>query len=257
MPDYSKKIIYLSKAQYQELVTNESITVDGVTINYNENDIYVTPQDEPVTDVQVNGTSVVNNGVANVSIATKSSVGVIQVGDGLILGNGGSVDPHVLNILRAADTKIKAGSDSYNPIVPGYQHKAVYYGLAKLAGADMASASGETIGVYPAAQKSAISDMLNAPETVSGTTPTITAKSGVRYICGECSTLSITAPESGCIDVTFQSGSTPTVLTVSSAKTGVSAIKWANGFDPTSLEANTTYEVNILDGEFGVVGSWT
>lgn len=93
--------------------------------------------------------------------------------------------------------------------------------------------------------------------TVSGSTPTITGVENTRYICGECSTLTITAPASGCIDVVFESGSTPTVLTVSSAKTGVTAIKWANGFDPTALEANTTYEINILDGEFGVVGKWT
>ena len=94
-------------------------------------------------------------------------------------------------------------------------------------------------------------------ETVSGTTPSITAVANHRYICGECSTLSITVPASGCIDVLFESGTTATVLTVTSAKTGVTAIKWANGFDATSLDASTTYEINILDGEFGVVGSWT
>lgn len=98
---------------------------------------------------------------------------------------------------------------------------------------------------------------LHNTTTVSGATPTITGVENTRYICGECAILSITAPASGCIDVVFESGSTPTVLTVSSAKTGVTAIKWANGFDPTALEANTTYEINILDGEFGVVGSWT
>lgn len=98
---------------------------------------------------------------------------------------------------------------------------------------------------------------INPVVSVSGTTPSITGAANTRYICGECSTLTITAPASGCVDVTFTSGSTPTVLTVSSAKTGVTAIKWANGFDPSALEANTTYEVNILDGEFGVVGSWT
>ena len=92
---------------------------------------------------------------------------------------------------------------------------------------------------------------------VSGSTPTITGADNTRYICGEVSTLSITAPASGCIDVTFTSGSTPTVLTVTSAKSGVSAIKWANGFDSTSLEADTVYEINILDGEYGVSGSWT
>ena len=96
-----------------------------------------------------------------------------------------------------------------------------------------------------------LTDLADNTETISGTTPSITGVSGHRYICGECATLSITAPASGCIDVVFESGSTPTVLTVSSS------IKWANGFDPTSLEANTTYEINILDGEFGVVASWT
>ena len=94
-------------------------------------------------------------------------------------------------------------------------------------------------------------------ETVSGGTPSITGAANKRYICGECSTLSITAPASGIIDVVFESGSTATVLTVTSAKTGVSAVKWANGFDPTSLDANTVYEINIMDGEYGVVGKWT
>jgi len=43
VPNYSKKIVYLSKAQYQELIANNSVTVNGVTVTYNENDIYVTP----------------------------------------------------------------------------------------------------------------------------------------------------------------------------------------------------------------------
>ena len=94
-------------------------------------------------------------------------------------------------------------------------------------------------------------------ETVIGTTPSITGADNHRYICGEAATLSITAPESGSIDVLFVSGSTATVLTVNSAKSGVTAIKWANGFDPTSLDANTTYEINILDGEYGVACAWT
>ena len=38
------KIVYLSEEQKEELFENDTITVDGVTIEYSENDIYVTPQ---------------------------------------------------------------------------------------------------------------------------------------------------------------------------------------------------------------------
>lgn len=91
-------------------------------------------------------------------------------------------------------------------------------------------------------------------ETVSGATPTITAQDNHRYVCGEVSTLDITLPASGIVDVVFTSGSTATVLTIT-PPTGVT-LKWANGFDPTSLEANTTYEINIMDG-LGVAATWT
>ena len=94
----------------------------------------------------------------------------------------------------------------------------------------------------------------NPTVSVSGMTPTITALPGISYVCGEVSTLDITLPASGCIGVVFQSGSTATVRTVT-PPTGVT-LKWANGFDPTALDANTTYEINIMDG-LGVAASWT
>ena len=89
---------------------------------------------------------------------------------------------------------------------------------------------------------------------VSGSTPSITALPGHQYICGEVSTLTVSIPASGCVDVVFESGSTPTVLTVTPPN-GVT-VKWANGFDPSSLDANTTYEINIMNG-LGVAVSWT
>ena len=85
---------------------------------------------------------------------------------------------------------------------------------------------------------------------VSGTTPTITAQADYRYVCGEVATLDFTPSQTGICDVVFTSGATATVLTVPST------IKWANGFDPTSLDANTTYELNIMDG-LGVACAWT
>lgn len=208
-----------------------------------------------VDDVKVNGTSVVTSGVANIPLADGTTPGVVIVRNG---SDGLKVDSSDrLSIDAASPNNIKGGDNNYKPITPYYQHNSVFFGLATAAGNSDQSSSNNSVGTYTEDAKSKISDMLNAPETVSGSTPSITAKSGVRYICGECDTLSITAPESGCIDVVFTSGTTPTVLTVSSAKTGVSAIKWTGSFDPSSLGASTTYEINILDGEFGVVGSWT
>lgn len=206
----------------------------------------------PVTDVQVNGTSVLSNGTANIPLAGTSNPGVVKVSSSY----GTFMDGMTLGVSKATSDNVKGGTQQSKPIVPYNQHESAFYALAKAAGADMASVSGATVGVYPEAQKSAISQMLNAPVSVSGSTPSITAKPGVRYVCGECSTLTIVVPASGCIDVVFESGSTATVLTVT-PPSGVTAIKWANGFDPSSLDANTTYEINILDGEYGVACTWT
>ena len=211
---------------------------------------WTTPSGGDVTDVQVNGTSVVSGGVANVPVAGDSVYGAVKTsqtyGTGMYDGK--------LQIQSAPASHYKGGDGSWRPVVPAQQHQAVFYGLAKAAGADMKNIVSTTVGVYPEAQKSAISQMLNSPVTITGSTPAITALPGVRYVCGECATLDITLPASGCVDVVFESGSTPTVLTIT-PPTGVT-VKWANGFDPTALEANTTYEINIRDG-LGVGAAWT
>lgn len=90
---------------------------------------------------------------------------------------------------------------------------------------------------------------------VSGTTPTINALPGIQYVCGECATLDITLPASGCVDVVFTSGSTPTVLTVT-PPTGVTKIEWADGFDHDNLSANATYWLKVIDGKLGVATAW-
>ena len=86
--------------------------------------------------------------------------------------------------------------------------------------------------------------------SVTGSTPEISAVENTRYICGEVSTLSFTPSQSGICDVLFVSGTTPTVLTVPNT------VLWAGDFNPASLDASTTYELNILDGVYGVAAKW-
>lgn len=85
---------------------------------------------------------------------------------------------------------------------------------------------------------------------VSGTTPSITGVENTRYICGEVDTISITPPQSGLIDVRFESGSTPAVLTLPNT------VRLPDWFDDSALETNRVYEINIADGEFAAVMSW-
>ena len=82
---------------------------------------------------------------------------------------------------------------------------------------------------------------------VSETVVTQTGADNTMYICGEVAELTFTAPSVGITGIRFTSGSTPTVLTI----TGVTA--WMFDFDPPSLEASTTYEINVLNG-IGVAG---
>lgn len=232
------------------IAIGDTITTEGGSPNA----AVTTLSSKLLKDVQINGTSVVSQGVANIPMASANDLGLAKIASyfGININGNGQ-----LFIAGASGSTIKVGGNGYAPITPDVQHYSAFYGLAKAASDTTQSASSNAVGTYTETALSKISDMLNAPVSVSGTTPSITAKSGVRYVCGEVSTLSIVAPASGCIDVVFESGSTPTVLTVTSAKTGVTAIKWANGFDDTSLDADTTYEINILDGEYGVVASWT
>lgn len=184
--------------------------------------------------------------VKNDDYASSSVGGVVKLSSSIGMNSSNQI-----GMIPATNADVQDGSNGINGITPSRQHRAVFYGLAKAAGDTTQSSSSNTVGTYTETAQSKIHEMLDAPATVSGTTPTITGKSGIRYICGEVSTLSITPPASGIIDVIFTSGSTPTVLTVPST------VKFPEWFDPTSLVANTTYEINIADGVYGAVMAWT
>ena len=204
-----------------------------------------------VSDVTINDVSVLVDGVANIPIANGDTFGIVKTNTAAGIDINGTTGK--LRIASANGSEIRAGTSPYRPITPSNQDQSTFYGLAKAAGSDEKDST-LPVGQYTDAAKSAIQTMLNGPVSISGTTPSITALPGIQYVCGECATLDITLPASGCVDVVFESGSTATVLTVT-PPTGVT-VKWANGFDPTTLEANTTYEINIMNG-LGVAVSWT
>ena len=193
--------------------------------------------------------------VGNTDYATNSKGGVVKVDSsyGILISSG------TLR-LNTASSSIKAGTVDYLPIVPKYQHTSVFYGLAKAAGDSTQSSSSNAVGTYTATAKAKIQTMLGVEngvsfvETVSGSTPSITGEPNTRYVCGEVSTLAITTPSVGTIDVVFDSGSTATVLTVT-PPTGTT-MKWPSWFDPTALVANTSYELLITDGVYGGVMTW-
>lgn len=57
------KVVYLSEAQKETLFTQGSITVDGVTIMYSDNDLYVTPSAIDLAPVAQSSNLITSGGV--------------------------------------------------------------------------------------------------------------------------------------------------------------------------------------------------
>ena len=216
----------------------------------------------PVTDVQVNGTSVLSNGVANIPYSTTNDPGLVRIGSDYGIGLLSAGSSRIV-ISKASDAQIKEGTQQYKPIVSQNQHLSTFYGLAKAAGDTTQSSSSNAVGTYTSQAKSAIQTMLGVDiptiaaqveiplvQTVSGTTPSITGQPNVRYVCGQVTTLSITPPASGTIDVIFESGTNAAVLTIPNT------VKFPSWFDVTALQTNTIYEMVITDGVYGSVMTW-
>lgn len=83
--------------------------------------------------------------------------------------------------------------------------------------------------------------------TVEGSTPTITPAANTVYHCGELTSLTINhPPATGAYSIVFTSGATATVTTFPATILGLESF---------AAEANTMYEINVLDNR-AVVGSW-
>lgn len=239
---------------YLQLINKPKINNVELNGNKTAQDLGLVTQSDlngKVDDVQINGTSILSEGVANIPIAGSNVFGVVKVGDnlGLIRTNNGEIA-----INRANSSDIKNATDQAKPITSLYQHESTFYGLAKAAGDTTQPASGNHVGTYTDEAKAAIKSMLGVADgggmnivNLSGTQITQVGADNTFYVCGELTELTFTAPAVGITMIRFTSGTTPTVLTIS----GVTA--WMFDFDPTVLEANTTYDISVLNG-IGVAG---
>lgn len=95
-------------------------------------------------------------------------------------GGVGKVDPYfgvnvvngIFQAVPSTNAQIKEGSYPYTPIVPSRQYRSVFYGLSRAAGVNLASSTEETApdgtnpGVYPAAAKTAICNLIGAQSAV-------------------------------------------------------------------------------------------
>lgn len=82
---------------------------------------------------------------------------------------------------------------------------------------------------------------------LESTSKTITPAANTIYNCGELTSLTISNPTAtGSYSIVFTSGSTATTTTIPSTILGL---------ENFAAEANTLYEINVLDNR-AVVGSW-
>lgn len=113
--------------------------------------------EEPI-DVQINGTSIVSEGVAS-----------IDIGTGLVLGTNNIImtDPSTINEL-----KNPTGLAWRKPVGTANINVATFYGLAKAAGDTTQSASSNAVGTYTDEAKTAIKTMLGIDTITVDSIPT-------------------------------------------------------------------------------------
>jgi hypothetical protein len=106
--------------------------------------------------VQVNGASILSNGIANIPIAN-NQLGAVKVPSGY----GIYINPRNGEILisSASEENIKEGENIYRPISANKAYTAAFYGLAKAAGDTTQSQSSNAVGQYTDEAKTAILNM--------------------------------------------------------------------------------------------------
>ena len=136
------------------IAIGDTITTEGGSPNA----AVTTLSGEMIKDVQINGTSITTDGVANIPLMSVTRVGVAKVKN--VGGTAFDYGDNSIIIYKAADSIVKAGSNIYMPIVPYSQHMATFYGLAKAASDTTQSSSSNPVGTYTDDAKDKIQKML-------------------------------------------------------------------------------------------------
>ena len=129
--------------------------------------------------MQVNGASILDNGVANVPIMTQSTPGVATVSNGVYgirLWNNTTSPMLVISAASNNDVKAPSGSTmTFKPIVASQTDLASFYGLAKAAGDTTQSQSANTVGNYTDTAKEKIQSMLGITQMLAPENPNLVA----------------------------------------------------------------------------------
>jgi len=186
----------------------------------------------PVTDVQINSTSILSGGVANIPKASTSDLGVSKINTvyGISITTNGE-----LRTSAATDAEIESKSNTAKPLVPSTINKVIMEGLGSnsLTWSDAYKASARnTIGAQEALTSGTNIKTINNTSllgngNISVQTPTnivalsatdsITLADNTIYNGGEQTALTIALPSTDTIgflcEIDFSSGSTATTLT--------------------------------------------
>lgn len=117
--------------------------------------------DTSVDDVQINGTSIVQDGVANIPYITSAkNYGLTKLArDASASGLWADDRDGILYVATASVVNIKAGTNRFAPITPIRSDASTFYGLAKAAGHDEKDST-LPVGQYTEEAKTAIRTML-------------------------------------------------------------------------------------------------
>lgn len=228
-------------ATKQELDGKQDVIQDLATIRKGaeKGATAVQPNDIPVKDVQLNGTSVVADNVANIPILSATTLGVGKISSAF--GTGTQSVQGYISLVKATDAEIVAKTQNYKPIVPSSLDKAVMEGL------------GNNSLTWTDAYKSSARNTIGAGQqrttVVDSTTPTITldnALANTDYQYGTITSLTISAVENSYLETNFYFTAGPEIT--------VDLPDTLKIIGTPSFEANKQYAMSICNNTL-IVGT--